>query len=65
MSGKTLTTLRLLPLQVNQGHLRHSNIIIDHEEQYMYDREYAFEVFIICRACDVTYNHGTSHGEMN
>ena len=49
MSGKTLTTLRLLPLQVNQGHLRHSNIIIDHEEQYRYDGEYAFEVCIICR----------------
>ena len=34
---KTLTIVRLLPLQVNQGHLRHSNIIINNREQYMYD----------------------------
>ena len=34
---KTLTTVRLLPLQVSQGHLRHSNIIINNREQYMYD----------------------------
>ena len=61
---KTLTTVRLLPLQVNQGILRYSKIIINNREQYMYDRakhlKYAF-----CRACNVTYNHGTLHGEIN
>ena len=34
---KTLTTVRLLPLQVNQGILRYSNIIVNNREQYMYD----------------------------
>ena len=34
---KTLTTMRVLPLQINQGILRHSNIIKNNGEQYMYD----------------------------
>ena len=31
----------------------------------MYDRDNTFEICIICRTRNVTYNHGTSHGETN
>ena len=31
----------------------------------MYDGDNTFEICIICRTCNVTYNHGTSHRETN
>ena len=34
---KTLTTMRVLPLQINQGILRHPNIIRIMKKHYMYD----------------------------
>ena len=31
----------------------------------MYNSDNTFEICIICRTLNVTYNHGTSHGETN
>ena len=54
--------------QVNQGYLRHYNVIIN-EKHYIYNNEeyyiYIYEMCIICRTYKVTYNHGKVHGETN